>query len=166
MARISGVRGRWCSPMARYSAVGNWKAIGHLSAIRNSDPAEMRRRPAVPRDGRRPTRSKSRNGSAEMKLLSKYSTAGLLAFFAVWSVVAAAQEPANQNHPPKPGEDTGGPAPVHDLSGTWLGPGEPELNNRIPPMTAEGQATSKLNIPHPCSATPTDPWKTCDPLSN
>jgi len=101
---------------------------------------------------------------AEMKLLSKYSMVGVLAFLAVCSVVAAAQEPANQNRPPKPGEDTGGPAPVHDLSGTWLGPGEPNLNNRIPPMTPAGQAKLKLNIPDPFSATSNDPWKTCDPL--
>ena len=99
-----------------------------------------------------------------MKLLSKYSMAGVLAFLAVWAVAAAAQEPANQNRPPKPGEETGGPAPVHDLSGTWLGPGEPNLNNRVPPLTPAGQAKLKLNIPDPFSATSNDPWKTCDPF--
>jgi hypothetical protein len=99
-----------------------------------------------------------------MKLLSKYSMAGVLALLTVSAVVAAAQEPANQNRPPKPGEETGGPAPVHDLSGTWLGPGEPNLNNRIPPLTPAGQAKLKLNIPDPFSATSNDPWKTCDPF--
>jgi len=94
----------------------------------------------------------------------KCSMIGLLAFFAASCIGVAAQEPANQNHPPAKDEPTGGPAPVHDLTGTWLGPGEPALNNRIPPMTAQGQAKLKLNIPDPFSATSNDPWKTCDPF--
>jgi hypothetical protein len=36
------------------------------------------------------------------------------------------------------------------------------LNNRIPPMTPDGQAKLKMNIPDPFSATSNDPWKTCD----
>jgi len=98
-----------------------------------------------------------------MGLRSKYAVVGLLAFLAFSSVLAA-QEPQNQNQERKANEATGGPAPVHDLNGTWLGPGEPALNNRIPPLTAEGQAKLKLNIPDPFSATSNDPWKTCDPF--
>ena len=94
----------------------------------------------------------------------KYTVVGLLGLLALSAVVAVAQEPANQNRAPQPGEATGGPAPVHDFSGTWLGPGEPNLNNRIPPMTPAGQAKLKLNIPDPFSATSNDPWKTCDPF--
>jgi len=93
----------------------------------------------------------------------KYQVLGLLAIFAVSSVVAA-QEPRNQNRQRSEKEEAGGPAPVHDLNGTWRGPGEPELNNRIPAMTSEGQAKLKLNIPDPFSATSNDPWKTCDPF--
>jgi len=98
-----------------------------------------------------------------MRYLPKYSVLGLLAFLAFSSVLAA-QEPQNQNQPRKADEETGGPAPVHDLNGTWLGPGEPALNNRIPPMTTAGQAKLKLNVPDPFSATSNDPWKTCDPF--
>jgi hypothetical protein len=103
----------------------------------------------------------------------KYSMLGVVAVLGLSSVVAVAQnaQPANQNrnggvtqNPPGKATDTGGPAPVHDLSGTWIGPGEPNLNNRIPPMTPVGQAKLKLNIPDPFSATSNDPWKTCDPL--
>src|ERR1700719_1795001 len=98
-----------------------------------------------------------------MRYPLKYSVLGLLALLAFSSVLGA-QEPQNQNQPRKANEATGGPAPVHDLNGTWLGPGEPVLNNRIPPMTAEGQAKLKLNIPDPFSASSNDPWKTCDPF--
>jgi hypothetical protein len=56
----------------------------------------------------------------------------------------------------------GGPAPEHDLSGTWIGPGEPQLTIQIPPMTAEGKAKFKLNIPDPFTQASNDPWKTCD----
>jgi hypothetical protein len=91
-----------------------------------------------------------------MGLRSKYAVVGLLAFLAFSSALAA-QEPQNQNQARKPNEANGGPAPVHDLNGTWLGPGERALNNRIPPMTAEGQAKLKLNVPDPFSATSNDP---------
>ena len=105
----------------------------------------------------------------------KYSMVGLAAVLAFSFVAAVAQSspPANQNRnggaprnpPAKPSDDsTGGPAPVHDLSGTWKGPNEASLNNRIPPLTAEGQAKLKLNTPDPFSATSNDPWKTCDPF--
>jgi hypothetical protein len=109
----------------------------------------------------------------------KYSMVGLVAVLAFSSVVVVAQnaQPANQNrnggvpqNPPEGGrgqktdDSPGGPAPVHDFSGTWQGPGEPSLNNRIPPMTPAGQARLKLNIPDPFSAQSNDGWKTCDPM--
>ncbi len=58
----------------------------------------------------------------------------------------------------------GGPAPVHDFNGMWLGPEEAALSNRVPSLTPAGQAKLKLNIPDPFSATSNDPWKTCDPF--
>jgi hypothetical protein len=105
----------------------------------------------------------------------KHSMVGLVAVLAFSSVVAVAQNAptANQNRNEgaaqgtqrtAPALDPGGPAPVHDLSGTWLGPGEPNLNNRVPPMTPAGQARLKLNIPDPFSASSNDGWKTCDPF--
>lgn len=96
-----------------------------------------------------------------------YLTAGLLVAMASPAIAKAQDaQPAN----PAPGrvqrtdDGTGGPAPVRDLTGTWLGPGEPLLNNRIPKMTPAGQAQLKLNIPDPFSASSNDGWKTCDPL--
>ena len=105
----------------------------------------------------------------------KYSMFGLMAGLAFWSVAAIAQnaKPAGQNAPgpqavagriPNVKDDPGGPAPVHDVTGTWLGPGEPALSNRVPQMTAAGLAKLKLNIPDPFSASSNDPWKTCDPF--
>lgn len=104
----------------------------------------------------------------------KYLLVGLVAALAISSVPAVAQEaqPANQNRnggatqnpPSKTDDGPGGPAPVHDLSGGWIGPNEAGLSNRIPPMTPAGQAKLKLNVPDPFSATSTDPWKTCDPF--
>jgi hypothetical protein len=104
--------------------------------------------------------------NVEMRNPFKHSMVGLVAVLAFSSVVAVAQDArlANQNRTAGPTDDTGGPAPVHDLSGTWKGLGEPSLNNRVPPMTADGQAKLKLNIPDPFSATSNDPWKICDPL--
>ena len=103
---------------------------------------------------------------AKMRNLFKCPTFALVAVLAFWSVAAVAENapPANQNSQ-KPAADTsGGPAPVHDLSGTWRAPAEPSLNNRIPAMTPAAQARLKLNIPDPFSATSNDPWKTCDPF--
>lgn len=90
------------------------------------------------------------------------------------SCLAFAQEPehqpasrtrnAAQNSADKAADESGGPAPVHDLSGMWRGPGEALLSNRVPPLTAAGMAQLKLNIPDPFSATSTDPWKVCDPF--
>ena len=62
-------------------------------------------------------------------------------------------------------QDTGpgGPAPHHDLSGSWAGPLEPQAGE-VPPMTALGQTLFKLNIPDPFSPHSNDPWATCDPF--
>jgi hypothetical protein len=96
---------------------------------------------------------------------------GVVALLASWSVAAIAQNApvrvagAPQNAGQKAAVDEpGGPAPVHDVTGTWLGPGEPALSNRVPQMTPAGLAKLKLNIPDPFSATSNDPWKTCDPF--
>jgi hypothetical protein len=105
----------------------------------------------------------------------KYSMFVVIALLAFCSAVAVAQNvpPAGQNAPgpqavpgriPNTKDDPGGPAPVHDVTGTWLGPGEPALSNRVPQMTPAGLAKLKLNIPDPFSASSNDPWKTCDPF--
>jgi hypothetical protein len=106
--------------------------------------------------------------------LSNYYLVGAATVLILSSAVALVHSapPTNQNpaertarsSPDKPNDESGGPAPVRDLTGTWAGPGEPALNNRVPPMTPEGQARLKLNIPDPFSATSNDPWKTCDPF--
>lgn len=57
----------------------------------------------------------------------------------------------------------GGPAPVHDMSGSWAGQLEPTASNPSP-MTPAGMAKFKQNIPDPFSAKSNDPWKTCDPF--
>ena len=62
----------------------------------------------------------------------------------------------------KGADGSGGPAPEHDLNGTWLGPGEPQLTIHVPAMTPKGLAKLKLNIPDPASIGSNDPWKTCD----
>jgi hypothetical protein len=59
--------------------------------------------------------------------------------------------------------ETGGPAPVRDLSGSWTGNLEPKLGE-APPLTPLGQQRFKLNIPDPFSARSNDPWGTCDPF--
>lgn len=57
---------------------------------------------------------------------------------------------------------SGGPAPEHDLNGTWIGAGEPQLTIQVPAMTPAGLAKFKKNIPDPFSLGSNDPWKTCD----
>jgi hypothetical protein len=57
---------------------------------------------------------------------------------------------------------SGGPAPDHDLNGTWIGGGESNLMTYVPPLTPAGEAKFKLNIPDPFSIASNDPWKTCD----
>src|SRR5882724_6214904 len=104
----------------------------------------------------------------------KWSIVGVVAVLAFSCLAAVAQDrqptgqnrngAALQNAPNRPQDDSGGPAPIHDLTGTWIGPGEPVLSNMIPPMTPVGQARLKLNIPDPFSATSNDGWKTCDPM--
>jgi hypothetical protein len=102
-----------------------------------------------------------------MRNRSKYFIVGLLAVLACSSfAVAQNAQPASPNpgRVQKTEDGPGGPAPVRDFTGTWLGPGEPLLNNIVPPLTPAGQARLKLNIPDPFSASSNDGWKTCDPL--
>jgi hypothetical protein len=89
------------------------------------------------------------------------------------SITSKAQnaEPANQNrsgnamqnHLEK-SDEAGGPVPVHDLSGTYIGNGESRLMTYVPPLTPDGQAQLKLNVPDPFSGSSNDPWQTCDPF--
>ena len=102
----------------------------------------------------------------------RISAAALLLAFSSLACIAQGTGSANQNGYGGPAQaetrkaDKGPskPAPVRDLNGTWRGPEEALLSNRIPAMTSAGQARLKQNIPDPFSATSNDPWKTCDPL--
>lgn len=63
--------------------------------------------------------------------------------------------------------DTGGPAPVHDMSGSWLGRNEPQMIKDVPPLTPKGQQMMALNKPEGkyANSGTNDPWYlTCDPL--
>jgi hypothetical protein len=64
-----------------------------------------------------------------------------------------------------PDPTPGGPAPVHDVFGSWAGPLEPE-HPEVPPLTALGQKLFSLNRSERQvgTARSNDPLKTCDPL--
>ena len=65
----------------------------------------------------------------------------------------------------KPDPTPGGPAPVHDVSGSWAGNLTPE-RLEIPPLTPLGQKLFSLNKPETAVGTghSNDPMNTCDPL--
>ena len=56
----------------------------------------------------------------------------------------------------------GGPAPVHDLLGSWAG--KRGANSKPSPYTPAGLARFKLNKPGTSSSTTNDPWMVCDPF--
>jgi hypothetical protein len=86
------------------------------------------------------------------------------------AATAMAQNPQGvPQHPPnrfekQTGDDTGGPAPVHDLSGSYVGPTESKLGQEIAPMTDLGKKMFSMNKPDPFSKGSNDPWATCDPF--
>jgi hypothetical protein len=59
----------------------------------------------------------------------------------------------------------GGPAPVHDMMGSWAGNLVPQ-RMEVPPLTPLGQKLANLNHPEPKSGTgnSNDAGNTCDPL--
>ena len=65
----------------------------------------------------------------------------------------------------KPDPTPGGPAPVHDVSGSWAGNLTPE-RLEIPPLTPLGQKLFSLHKPETEVGTghSNDPMNTCDPL--
>ena len=65
----------------------------------------------------------------------------------------------------RPDPTPGGPAPVHDVSGSWAGNLTPE-RLEIPPLTPLGQKLFSLNKPETEVGTghSNDPMNTCDPL--
>ena len=65
----------------------------------------------------------------------------------------------------KPNPESGGPAPVHDVSGSWAGNLTPE-RLEIPPLTPLGQKLFSLNKPETEVGTghSNDPLNTCDPV--
>src|SRR5438445_3221554 len=99
------------------------------------------------------------------------SMIGLLAVLA-FSAVAVAQAPKPgskdslyKGNRLKPDSTPGGPAPVHDVSGSWAGNLTPE-RLEIPPFTPLGQKLFSLNKPETEVGTghSNDPLNTCDPL--
>lgn len=87
-----------------------------------------------------------------------------------FSITVAAQG-GNQNNRnsflDKINTGPGGPAPPHDLNGTWVGPIEARPVGEVPQLTALGQQRFSLNKPEAkfkVSGT-NDPFvRTCDPL--
>ena len=67
----------------------------------------------------------------------------------------------------KPNPESGGPAPVHDVSGSWAGNLAPE-RLEIPPLTPLGQKLFSLNKPETEVGTghSNDPLNTCDPVGH
>ncbi len=65
----------------------------------------------------------------------------------------------------KPDPTPGGPAPVHDVSGSWAGNLTPQ-RLEIPPLTPAGQKMFSLNKPETAVGTghSNDPMNTCDPI--
>lgn len=99
------------------------------------------------------------------------SMIGLVAVLA-FSAVAVAQTPKPgwkdglyQGNRLKPDPTPGGPAPVHDVNGSWAGNLTPE-RLEIPPLTPLGQKMFSMNKPETEVGTghSNDPLNTCDPL--
>ena len=65
----------------------------------------------------------------------------------------------------RPDPTPGGPAPVHDITGSWAGNLTPE-RPEVPPLTPLGQKLFSLNKPETEVGTghSNDPMNTCDPL--
>jgi len=59
-------------------------------------------------------------------------------------------------------EGPGGPAPVHDVLGSWAS--KRGANSKPAPYTPAGQAAFKLNKPGTSSSGTNDPWMVCDPF--
>jgi len=108
----------------------------------------------------------------------RYSRVQLLVVLALglglgFSVFAMAQESAKpgskeslyRGNRLKPDPTPGGPAPVHDVSGSWAGNLTPE-RLEIPPLTPLGQKLFAMNKPETEVGTghSNDPLNTCDPL--
>jgi len=102
--------------------------------------------------------------NAAFRLVAALAFSSLIAFAQNAKPAGQNAAPADNGRIPSVKDDPGGPAPAKDIAGTWLGPGEPQLSNRVPQMTQAGLAKLKLNIPDPFSASSNDPWKTCDPF--
>jgi hypothetical protein len=101
------------------------------------------------------------------------STVGLLAVL-VFASAALAQagktklpgkETLYRGNRLRPDPTPGGPAPVHDITGSWAGNLTPERPD-VPPLTPLGQKLFSLNKPETEVGTghSNDPMNTCDPL--
>jgi hypothetical protein len=99
----------------------------------------------------------------------------IIGLFAVLTLASAAMAEGPQKLPGKEtlyrgnrlkaNLETGGPAPVHDISGSWAGNLTPE-RAEIPSLTPLGQKLFSLNKPETEVGTghSNDPMNTCDPL--
>jgi len=107
-------------------------------------------------------------GMRKWLVRSMMGLAAVLAF----STVALAQAPKPgskdslyKGNRLKPDPTPGGPAPVHDVNGSWAGNLTPE-RLEIPPLTPFGQKMFSMNKPETEVGTghSNDPLNTCDPL--
>jgi hypothetical protein len=99
-----------------------------------------------------------------------FSIIGLAAVLAFSSMAMAQAKPGSKQslyngNTLKTDPTPGGPAPVHDMMGSWAGNLVPQ-RMEVPPLTPLGQKLANLNHPEPKSGTgnSNDPGNTCDPL--
>src|SRR5258705_14003544 len=110
-------------------------------------------------------------GDLEMRPSLARSAIRLLVLLAFASVALAqggklaGKESLYNGNRLRPDPTPGGPAPVHDLSGSWAGNLTPD-RGEIPPLTPGGQKLFALNKPETAVGTghSNDPMNTCDPL--
>jgi hypothetical protein len=98
------------------------------------------------------------------------SIIGLTAVLTLSSVAMAQAKPGSKQslyngNQLKPDPTPGGPAPVHDVMGSWAGNLVPQ-RLEVPPLTPLGQKLASLNHSEPKAGTgqSNDPGNTCDPL--
>jgi hypothetical protein len=110
-------------------------------------------------------------GAVEMRKACVRSIIGLVAVLAFSSVAMsqasgpATKESLYKGNYLKKNPESGGPAPVHDVIGSWAGNLTPE-RLEIPPFTPLGQKMFSQNKPETEVGTghSNDPMNTCDPL--
>jgi hypothetical protein len=111
-------------------------------------------------------------GTREMRKVIEWSMVALTGILVFSSLVMAQGEakPGSKGslyngNRLKTDPTPGGPAPVHDVSGSWAGNLVP-TRLQVPPLTPLGQKLAALNHSEPQAGTgnSNDPGNTCDPL--